>query len=333
MIRLAMWLVLAVMSSVAAGQSAGTLKGELAQFAPFLGIWEVDANWESGGSLYAISHFEPVLGGVAVELRTWVRREDGTLYERYRSIMRHEEGKGLVSYDLIHDGTMRRSEYELDGSALRTSWSTQTMRIKDSLRPVGRDALQWLVETSPEGENAYTTAMNAQWNRRTPDHLRSVLAGYTPTPLNGRTAELAPMVGKWTLDAAWTDGRRTQSEATHEPGPGGMSLVSNTYPSDNGGPRYHRYVYLSMPGDEPRSFRFFRFSYDGSMSEMVHRITTKPGQPINLQTDYTMPDGVQARQSLHMQGDDQMRWVFDVRPAGQGDWSRRMDGMWRRASR
>jgi len=329
--RFALGVVLTVVTSIVWAQPTDSLKGELAAFEPFLGVWELNSNWDSGEGLYAIGHYQSVLGGAAVELRAWVRNPDGTFYERYRSVLRHEQGKGLVSYDLIHDGTLRLSEYVMDGQTLRTEWSNTGNRVKDALTVDGPNVLRWEVQTAPANSDIFTTAINAQWQRRTPAHLQNVLANHTEQPLTGRTAELAPMVGSWTLDATWADGRTTSSEATHVPGPGGLSLVSHTYPSDNGGPRYHRYIYLTIPGDEPRSFRFFRFSYDGTMSEMVHRIKSATGQPLTIETLYAMPENISARQSLTMEDRNSMRWLFDTQPSGQNEWSRRMDGVWRRA--
>lgn len=315
--------------------SGSTLKGELAAFEPFLGVWEIQANWSTGEPLHAISSYTPTLDGAAVELRTWVKKPDGTYNERYHSVLRHEEGRGLVTRDLIYDGTLRESTYAMEGKTLRTQWTQDGVTIDDAITLENDNALNWQVGMDQDGSGEFKVIMNAQWERRTQAQLAERLSDYVPPQLTGRSAELAPLIGSWEINGSWTDGRALVSRATHAPGPGGLGMVSHTYTIKPDGSQSQRYLTLVIPADEPRTFVFYRFRYDGVLQEMVQRITSQPGEPLALETINPMPSEAapngQMRQRMSVQGEGAVRWIVHSRPdTTTDDWSLMTDSTWKR---
>jgi hypothetical protein len=315
--------------------SGSTLKGELTAFEPFLGVWEIQANWSTGEPLHAISSYTPTLDGAAVELRTWVKNPDGTYFERYHSVLRHEEGRGLVTRDLIYDGTLRESTDEMEGQTLRTRWTQNGVTIIDTITLESDNTLNWQVGMDQDGSGSFEVIMNANWERRTQAQLAERLSQYVQPQLTGRSAELAPLIGSWEINGSWTDGRALVSRATYAPGPGGFGMVAHTYTIKPDGSESQRYLTLAIPADEPRTFVFYRFRYDGVLHEMVQRITSLPGEPLELETINPMPSEVapngQMRQRMSVQGDGAVRWIVHSRPdTSTDDWSLMTDSTWQK---
>ena len=144
-------------------------------------------------------------------------------------------------------------------------------------------------------------------------------------PLQGRVAELEPLLGTWEIDAAWSGGQAIWARSSYVPGLGGRSVEGRVLVQDGDGPPYQRY--------------FSVFSHDEERDAWVATTVHRDGRV--TQTDFTFEDGVLVtewtegdhafRDRSELREDGTMQWTVAVGPAGSGEYRTMMDAAWHRA--
>lgn len=144
--------------------------GPLEALKPFIGRWEIEAQWADGSTLHSRNEYEVRLGGKFVFARTWVKNEDGSWYQRYESVFGHEEGKGMVTYGFTYDGTFSTMDdirvSEEDGKTRITFyWEGNGVAFRQSVIDIDGDSYSWQVFMKSEGADDYIQLMDGVWKR------------------------------------------------------------------------------------------------------------------------------------------------------------------------
>ena len=140
------WLTLLCVSTGHAQEDAKEsmkLVKELASFEPFLGTWEIDAEWAGGGKLWARNVYFADLDGKLVQAQTFAKDDGGDVYQRYLSIFRWgAEKQTIMTHGFVADGKTTLTELKLkkdkDGKTyFESQWNPQPgqpMIIKQQIK-------------------------------------------------------------------------------------------------------------------------------------------------------------------------------------------------------
>jgi hypothetical protein len=152
--------------------AAPKLNEHLALFQPFIGTWEINAQWESGDPLWARNEYRVGMNGNFVLASTWARDANGEIYQRYQTTWRYDPERDQVeSHGFTYDGSYVRMDTEIHqagegnpviGSRWKASddapWFRQEVQMLDD------NTYSWKVWTSPDG-NEWIPMMDGQWKR------------------------------------------------------------------------------------------------------------------------------------------------------------------------
>ncbi len=235
-----------------------TLQGELKAFEPFLGVWEINDVWAWGSTVHAIAEYKAVLDGHAVEMRTWVSDDGKPLYERYRALLRIDDGKFAV-HTLSHDGSLTKSQYTRDADSFVTSWEQGGTSVTDSISLIDPNSIRWLVKMTNADSGEKSVAMDGQWKRHKDEDLETMLNGWNPPKLAGAFDPISASIGIYGFD-----GGLVGSEIAVEPGPAGLSVVRK----DSGYSCLSNYEAITYYSSSPFSMELFSsdgFTIGGSL--------------------------------------------------------------------
>ena len=154
------------------GHASIDLSENLKDFAPYLGVWEVEAQWASGQTLWAKNHYRVGVGGKFVEAATWAKDRDGEVYQRYLTIFGVDsETHEIMSHGFASDGKVTQVKMEIEKpenghSIIRSQWQPtpdNDMMIKQEVQILDENRYRWQV-WSGQDEN-WTSIMEGVWQR------------------------------------------------------------------------------------------------------------------------------------------------------------------------
>lgn len=146
-----------------AGDSA--LHPSMAAWEPYLGTWEIDAEWAGGGALWSRGVYVPFMDGRFVRVKTYVRDGDGPIYLRYDSVIGVGDEPGTFTiHNFIHDGKVQQADYTAsDDGSLHTRWAMGETEIKERLDILSPTEIRWQVWTGGNGSEEWARAMDGTW--------------------------------------------------------------------------------------------------------------------------------------------------------------------------
>ena len=115
---------------------------------------------------------------------------------------------------------------------------------------------------------------------------------------------IAFYLGSYTIDATWAFGGGLTARAFYTPGPCGMFVEADIYPSDNGGAFYHRYHSVIAYDPDAHAMTSYDFTFDGSVAVTPITLRTEDGRTV---ADSTWPNGA-IREQLAQQPDGSLAW-------------------------
>ncbi len=248
-----------------------SLAKDLAPFEPFLGVWEINDHWADGPTLHAIAEYKAVLGGEAVEIRTWVSDDGGPLYERYRALLRHDNGRFII-HTLSHDGSLTESAYTRDGDSFVTSWESDGTTVTDSISLADDNTMRWLVKTTNADSGDKSAALDGQWERRGDGERGRLLRDWEPAELEGELEILQPLMSSFrsTIEPPPRAGTKAfQRYEEFEPGPGGKSVWSRQVFKKDSEVDEYILLYGHNAGVASNEVRMFSQHMDFSQSGMI----------------------------------------------------------------
>lgn len=152
--------------------------------------------------------------------------------------------------------------------------------------------------------------------------------------LSGKPLEpLAPYLGEWEIEAAWSSGEALSATNSFEAMMGGAFVVSETRVSDNGGPEYHRYTTVFAWDAEQEQIVAHGFTSDGSVSRTPMSVDDSV-EPPAITSQWRVGEGhtgVDIRQSIRLIDAGSYSWGVWTSPAALQEWNQIMDGVWERA--
>ncbi|GJM44770.1 MAG: hypothetical protein DHS20C21_16120 [Gemmatimonadota bacterium] len=141
-------------------------------------------------------------------------------------------------------------------------------------------------------------------------------------PLEGKVAELAPLLGTWEVQGEWVGGPTVWARAHYGPGLNGRSVEGRLLVKDGDGAPYERYFSVFTHDDARNAWVAHTFHRDGRATRMD--VDWRDGV---LLTEWTEGDH-SFRDRSELLGDGRMRWTVDVATAGTGDFQNVMNATW-----
>ena len=144
--------------------------GPIAKLQPWVGNWEINAEWTGGSKLWARNEYKVGLGGKFLIANTYVKDDDGKLYHRYKTIFTYsDKEKKYVSHGFTADGTVQVVENEvteIEGKPVITSsWEKDGTEVKQTVTMADADGYVWKVWTRPVDQEEWKQAMTGTWKR------------------------------------------------------------------------------------------------------------------------------------------------------------------------
>lgn len=140
----------------------------------FVGEWTIDAKWDSGQPLKARAIYSRELGGKHLRTQTFVKKDDGSEYQRYEGVMTwHPRRKSLVIYSFAYDGSVQENLAQTDdGKTFRVGFTPYDPGapnpVRQTLTLVSPDAFDWTVEMRVGDSDQWQRLIKAQWKRTGP---------------------------------------------------------------------------------------------------------------------------------------------------------------------
>jgi len=322
---------LAAVAVCAAHAAAGPLRGELAQLERFIGTWEVEARWSSGARMWARTRYEPALDGHFLAARTVVIEENGTLYERYRTMIAHDPAKGVFPlHSFTFTGDYRVLDFRPDGDGrFVVEWSMGGSQLKELTALHGDDRMEWKVWSRKSAEAEWDLLLDAEW-KKVDD---SAPAAAPRLPLADAIAPLRPLLGAWEVNTKWPDGVPLWSLTKIEAAPGGAFIASTTLARDGDAQPYERYRAFIIRRAGQEGFEEVSFTHKGTV--LVAPATMTGGETPVFES--TIPSGPSNPREVvkryEFQGDDAFGWTVFAREPGSQASIPLAEGTWRRVSR
>ena len=149
------------------------LSKEMKLFQPFLGTWEITAEWSDGSPLWARNSYEVSLGGKFVTVKTWTKDDTGKIYQRYLTVYGIDMEKDqLVAHGYAFDGKTTRNEVqasEEDGTVvLNMKWNPDPQRpaeVKQTVTISGDESYSWKVWMRNNVDEDWVQIMDGEWKR------------------------------------------------------------------------------------------------------------------------------------------------------------------------
>lgn len=162
-------------TKTASSDSSKELNEHLKCFAPYIGTWEIDTEWASGGKLWARNKYEIGLGGNFVMARTWAKDGDGEPYERYLTIFSWDKAKKrVVSHGFTFDGSVQQVDMEVESSGgkeiIRSQWQPNPaadMVIKQEVSLIDKNQYGWKVWSRANESAEFQPMMDGVWKKQT----------------------------------------------------------------------------------------------------------------------------------------------------------------------
>lgn len=133
-----------------------------------------------------------------------------------------------------------------------------------------------------------------------------------PPPEPARTPGLHPalepiafFLGSYEIDATWSFGGELEAKAFYTPGPGGRFIVMDIYPSDDGGPYYHRYHGVIAFDPSTQTMTSYDFAFDGTLN--ISTITLGTDDNGQTTAESVWPNGM-VRETLTQHADGSIGW-------------------------
>jgi hypothetical protein len=158
----------AAAAASAADGAASATPGALQPLLPFLGAeWRIKATWSNGTPLEARSTYEWGLAKKFIVARTYVKRPDGTEYQRYESLYADKDGE-LVMYGFTYAGTVNVSTMLVDGKTFGNIWTAKNAdgkdtKFKQTVELVDNNHFRWQVWHEKDGQ--WSQMMDGTWER------------------------------------------------------------------------------------------------------------------------------------------------------------------------
>ncbi len=165
--------VMAVGGAGPGGEPAGATSESLRStkaLEGFVGEWEIDAKWDDGRPLKARAIYSSEMGGKHIRTQTWLPKPDGTEYQRYQGMMTwHPRKNAFAVYSFAYDGAVTEALATTDdGKTLKIGFEPfepgAPSPLRQTLRLVSADALEWTVEMNAGGE--WKRLIQAEWKRK-----------------------------------------------------------------------------------------------------------------------------------------------------------------------
>lgn len=321
-------LLAAAMCTAAVG---GPLKGPLTAFEPFIGTWEVEGKWASGVPLWARTRYEPVLDGNFLAARTVVIEQNGTLYERYRSMIAHDPARGVFPiHSFTFTGDHRVLDYRADGEGrFVIEWTMGDSELKELAAFHGADRMEWKVWSRKTGETEWELQLDAEWKKI--DDAAPVFA--PRLPLADALSPLRPMLGAWEVNTKWPDGVALWSLHRVEASPGGNFLASTTLARDGDAEPYERYRGFLFKDRDGAGFSEIVFTHTGSVITAPGTMTTGPAPVYRSIVPPGSDIPLEVEKRMEFTSDDAFHWTVRGRRPDTEAWTPLGEGTWRRVSR
>ena len=137
----------------------------------YIGDWEIDATWADDSALWSRNEFRVGLGGEFLEIRTYAKDENDTIYQRYFTIFAYnKETQKLQSYGFTYDGTVTvvddvKMEGSVSDATLTSQWNDGKAQIRQEIQIVSRDEYSWKVWSGDSDGHSWLLIMAANWRR------------------------------------------------------------------------------------------------------------------------------------------------------------------------
>ncbi|HBS29814.1 MAG TPA: hypothetical protein DEB06_10290 [Phycisphaerales bacterium] len=309
---------------------AGVLKEGLEPVEPFIGTWEVRGQWSSGAALWARTRYEPALDGHFLAARTMVSEENGTIYERYASMIGRDTGTGVLPiHSFTHTGECRVLEFKHEGDGrFTTQWSMGESQVKELLALRGTDRKEWKVWTKGPADADWTLALDAEWkkieNNAPMDGPRQ--------PLSDAMAPFAPMLGAWEVLTKWPDGVALWSLWKVDASQSGTSIRSTVLARDGDGQPYERYRTFFIRSADGDGFEEVTFTHTGQVLRAPATMTTGAVPVFESVTPAGAMGPVEFVKQYSFTSPDAFRWLVRAREPGTQAMHPVADAMWTRVS-
>lgn len=301
------------------------LQGALGVMEPWLGTWQIEAEWSGGGTLWAQSEYRPLLDGAFLEGRVFVRDNGGELYQRYHTIMAWDAASGRVAVvSFNHDGSVAPSALEVDGSVVTSSWVMDATTIDERLEAGSDgDRLHWQVWATPAGGER-SQIMDGTWRRVDAEPIELPTAELAP----GVTA-LEPLLGGWETAGDPAQGEPPWSRVAYRSGLGGRFVEAASWTADSEGAWKQAEATVIAAGADPEHLTLTRFAADGSVTPGLLEVQRgDAGTELVIASDPAA--GAAVRERLALAPPDAFRRQVWRRDSPDGEWRASADARWQR---
>ena len=149
------------------------LNEHLQAFAPYVGTWICETQWQSGGELWAQNEYSIGMNGNFFEAITSSKNAQGGIYQRYKTTWLYDPNeKKLKTYGFTYDGTVTITEPEIDDSGeghpiIRSKWQQPdgTWIKQEVQMNEDNQSYQWRVWSS-QNEKDWDQIMDGTWDKR-----------------------------------------------------------------------------------------------------------------------------------------------------------------------
>lgn len=135
--------------------------------------------------------------------------------------------------------------------------------------------------------------------------------------------------GEWRIEAKWSSGAPLKARATYEWGVGKKFVEAKTFPQDEKGVEYQRY--LTVFGTKDGKLMSWGFMFDGHTDSAEW---TLDGKKFSSAKPMLAKDGGESKailhQSIELTDANHMRWIVVIENDGKKEQV--MDGTWERQS-
>jgi uncharacterized protein YndB with AHSA1/START domain len=144
--------------------------------------------------------------------------------------------------------------------------------------------------------------------------------------LQGRLAELEPLLGTWEVETTWASGQKLWSRAEYVEGIGGRTIQATVFVKDGDGEPYQRYFTVFAFDTQRDQLVAHFFNHDGSYLTMDFDLDGR-----TLSTEWS-EEGTAFRDRSELVEDGVLHWTVEMKPADASEFTTIMDALWHRQS-